>query len=520
MANPLSEEEKLYERISSEGITISEDTWNFIYHRVSENITAIVLICQRWLKNQEAMPIQEAERILVWTKDIKNAISAKTTPAKESIVFPQFQDEIPLNSIVQDLITHQFGNDIYAIELMLQNSIDPLSPAAVPLEVVQKVIVHAQAIKDFMERLKDTAQWKVSGEKYHTFHDSFTDGLILTDMKGKILDANLAYLYISGYSMEEIKQLTFQQLTPEQWRKNDEDVVRELIIKRGFSVEYEKECIKKDGSVFPVAISSWLIRNKQGEPLGMWGIVRDISERRKKEKEILDEYLDFYALINRISDGITVSDARGHFEVFNAQMKAMTGYTVDEANRAEDFNVLIHPESKDCQDILKSLGEITKEKKCRETETFIRAKDGAEKTLLVSTSLVRYKNQDMFLSVWRDITESKRLQNALLDSETSFRRLFESAQDGILILDGYTGQIKEVNKFLIDMLGYSREELLGKKLWEINAFVDINKCKTVYEELKASGYARYEDLPLKTKFSRGMGRIQRNCVANFSIGGY
>ena len=95
-------------------------------------------------------------------------------------------------------------------------------------------------------------------------------------------------------------------------------------------------------------------------------------------------------------------------------MQEMSNYTLDEANGSGDFNLLIHPGSEERQDILKSLSEITKEKECHETETVIRTKDGSEKTLLVSTSLIRYKNQDMFLSVWRDITERKRLEQKLL----------------------------------------------------------------------------------------------------------
>ena len=71
----------------------------------------------------------------------------------------------------------------------------------------------------------------------------------------------------------------------------------------------------------------------------------------------------------------------------------------------------------------------------------------------------------------------------LRDSETRFRRLFETAQDGILILDAETGKIAEVNKFLIDMLGYSRQEFLGKKLWQIGAFVDIDKAKDAFKKL-------------------------------------
>jgi PAS domain S-box-containing protein len=94
--------------------------------------------------------------------------------------------------------------------------------------------------------------------------------------------------------------------------------------------------------------------------------------------------------------------------------------------------------------------------------------------------------------------ERQQAKDALEVSETRYRRLFETAQDGILILDAVTGQILDVNPFLMEMLGYSKGQFLGKKLWEIGAFRDTETSKTAFEELKRKGYVRYEDLPLET----------------------
>ena len=87
-------------------------------------------------------------------------------------------------------------------------------------------------------------------------------------------------------------------------------------------------------------------------------------------------------------------------------------------------------------------------------------------------------------------------------SEIRYRRLFEAARDGILILDAKTGKIADVNPFLIEMLGYSREDFLGKNLWEIGAFKDIDASKAAFSELKQKKYVRYNDLPLETKDGR------------------
>lgn len=98
-----------------------------------------------------------------------------------------------------------------------------------------------------------------------------------------------------------------------------------------------------------------------------------------------------------------------------------------------------------------------------------------------------------------NIGKRTRSEEALQDSEARYRRLFEAAQDGILILDAETGLITDVNPFLVKLLGYSHEEFLGKELWEIGLFKDIEASKNAFRELQAKHYVRYRDLPLETK---------------------
>jgi len=89
------------------------------------------------------------------------------------------------------------------------------------------------------------------------------------------------------------------------------------------------------------------------------------------------------------------------------------------------------------------------------------------------------------------------LVQSLKDSEVRYRRLFEAAQDGILILDSKTGTITDVNPYMIKMLGYSREEFIQKKLWEVGAFKDVEASKDAFKILQKNEYIRYKDLPLK-----------------------
>jgi len=91
---------------------------------------------------------------------------------------------------------------------------------------------------------------------------------------------------------------------------------------------------------------------------------------------------------------------------------------------------------------------------------------------------------------------------ALRRSEARYRRLFEAAQDGILLLNAQTAQIEDVNPFLVKLLGYSHEEFLGKKLWEIGCFKDTAISKEAFAELQERHYIRYENMPLRTEDGR------------------
>ncbi len=100
----------------------------------------------------------------------------------------------------------------------------------------------------------------------------------------------------------------------------------------------------------------------------------------------------------------------------------------------------------------------------------------------------------------------------LIKSELQYRRLFETAQDAILILDGDTGEVIDANAFILDMLGYPLEHCVGKYLWELGFVKDKSLAKNAFDELKTKGYIRYENLPLKTKQDREIN-VEFTCNA-------
>jgi len=110
-----------------------------------------------------------------------------------------------------------------------------------------------------------------------------------------------------------------------------------------------------------------------------------------------------------------------------------------------------------------------------------------------------------------DITERKQSEAAMRTSEIRFRRLFEAARDGVLILDGQNGQITDANPYMMEVLGRTHADVLGRELWEIGVFTDATASCAAMDELQTRGYVRYDDLPLESKTGQ---RREVEVVAN------
>ena len=119
------------------------------------------------------------------------------------------------------------------------------------------------------------------------------------------------------------------------------------------------------------------------------------------------------------------------------------------------------------------------------------------RTMLLSARQIN--NLPRVLLLIEDITERRDAQAAIRVSEIRYRRLFEAARDGILILDPATRKITEANPFMSKLLGYSHDELLGKELWEIGFLKDETASRIAFDELQKTHFIRYENLPLQNK---------------------
>jgi two-component system CheB/CheR fusion protein len=144
-------------------------------------------------------------------------------------------------------------------------------------------------------------------------------------------------------------------------------------------------------------------------------------------------------------------------------------------------------------------------------------KDGGKIPTGISLALKEVREGGLNSRAIRDISVRNRDKEALQASDVRYRRLFEAAQDGILILDFATGQVLDVNPFFTKLLGYSHAELVGKDLWEIGPVKDISASRLSFADLQTKGVIRYHDLPLETRDGR---RLAVEFVSNvYTVGG-
>jgi len=136
---------------------------------------------------------------------------------------------------------------------------------------------------DITDRKQAETALRASEAKYRRLYQSIRDGVVTVNMDGRIQQFNEAYCQMLGYSPDELLALTYQDLTPSRWHSFEAAIVRDQVVSRKYSNTYEKEYRRQDGTIFPVELRTYLITDENGQPAAMWGIVRDITERKQAE---------------------------------------------------------------------------------------------------------------------------------------------------------------------------------------------------------------------------------------------
>jgi len=207
------------------------------------------------------------------------------------------------------------------------------------------------------------------------------------------------------------------------------------------------------------------------------------------------------AIVESSADTIIGWTLAGTIFSWNAGAEKLIGYCAAET-MSEFIAIIVPPERR--AEVSNILRRIEQGETVEDYETVLVRKDGTRVDVAITVSPIRDATGEIIgaSTIAREITRSKSTRIDSMTPEIRYRRLFETATDGILLLDAETGEITDVNPFMVKLLGYSQDEFLGKKLWDVGPFKDIEASKAAFRELQEKEHIRYEDLPLQTADGR------------------
>ncbi|MFA6322598.1 MAG: PAS domain S-box protein [Candidatus Buchananbacteria bacterium] len=319
-----------------------------------------------------------------------------------------------------------------------------------------------------------------------------------------IIDQNLVVTYVNNFGSklfnstpEKIVGKNIKALFPAKVYRQQAKSVNQ-VLKTGRPFYSEKLTILPSGQYW---LSNQLvpIKDNQSRVRSVMGFSRNITTSKLIQIELQKNYSLLDSMMQASNDGTLVIDLLGKVIFYNKLFQQYWSIPDRLVAQKDDNKLLafVIKQLKNPKEFLEKVDYLYRHPS-KKSFDYINFKDGR---IFERYSVPQILDEKIVGRVWnfRDITEQRQAQNLLVLSEQKYRRLFEAAKDGILILDAKTGEIREVNPYLIDMLGYSHKEFLRKKLWHIGLFKDIVASKKAFKVLKDKKYVHYENLPLQTK---------------------
>ena len=163
-------------------------------------------------------------------------------------------------------------------------------------------------VVDITEHKRAEAALRESEKKYRELYEGSRDGFVAVDGTGRIVECNSVLLEMLGYSKEEITGLTVHEITPSRWHAEEKRIVEEQLYRRGYSDVYEKEYVRKDGSVFPAEVRAYVSGDAAGRQCGAWAVVRDITARKQVELALRASEQNYREIFNAANDAVLIHD--------------------------------------------------------------------------------------------------------------------------------------------------------------------------------------------------------------------
>ncbi len=320
-------------------------------------------------------------------------------------------------------------------------------------------------------------------------HDSFIEnsplGIATANLEGKFVSANNSFLDLVGYTMDELKELTYLDLTHPDDRNQSIEYL-EKMFKRDSTLElFEKRYIKKDGQIIYVKITTWLLKDKDGNLTNHVGVFEDVTEKKAMEEKIQASEKQHRMLIENMNDGLIETNERDEIRFVNERFCEMLGYSREEL-LGKSPSVFLEESNKK---IFEEKDHLRRKGLEEQHELTWQKPDGELVPTLISPKSFLDENGAFTgaFAVVTDISELKKAEAKLRDSEKFYKAIFENTGTAsIIVEEDHT--ISLVNSQFEKLSGYSSEEIVRKKSWtEFVAKEDLERMRKYHSERRKEG---------------------------------
>ena len=316
--------------------------------------------------------------------------------------------------------------------------------------------------------------------------ESSLDAIVVGDDLGHITRTNSSFLKLVGYEEEEIigkhtmelstygngtyEPRTYESTTGGLVRidrefYNESEKTISKLFNEGKISNWETYYLRKDKRVVLVEMNIAYLYSKEGDIIGSVGIIRDITERKEMEKNFRETKEFLEKVIENTADGIMICDLKGNIINANTAIEKMTGLKKEELI-GQHTSILIAKDKEQRSKYLDRAAELFKTGYSSYESTLTR-KDGKHVEVDYNCSMIKDEKGDYIagVSILRDITERKRAEEKLRETKDHLDNIIESSLDAIIVTDNM-GTITRVNKYCLELLDYTEEELVGKHTTE------------------------------------------------------
>jgi two-component system sensor histidine kinase UhpB len=351
--------------------------------------------------------------------------------------------------------------------------------------------------RDITDRKSVESALRESEEQYRSLFEQSLDAIFINLPNGTSVDANQAWLDLFGYTREDLKTLRVTDVYAD---ANDRaEFLRKM--EQDGRVEDDVRFKRKDGSILLCHRAVVARRDEYGRVTAFQGIVRDVTEQRAREEALRTSEEEYRRIFEQSRDSIHIASVDGRILRVNEAATELFGYSREELLSMHVKDLYANPEERE-----KVVRRARRKNGLRNFELVLRRKDGEVRDSLVTTTVLKDASGKVlgFQSFIRDVTDRRRAEKALEESELRFRTLVDSTGTGVLLVS-QQGQVVDFNSAMLRLTAYDAAELRGLDVARLyvhpedrnrvrNALLANGSVRAEVEFLRHDGHAFYANL--------------------------